>query len=201
MLRACVRAQALVETSREEGKRLDPGKGNLLGRRPLPFFLGRNLDTGHCLLMSEEKPEQSPHIPAQTSSDKQYHLLLLCGCVGVRVPLCSLPCRDSNPRCSHLVPLADNAGDASLDSRPASSTALDGSRPKAFMGDPSRCSPEEAIIKASIFNLGWISRPVAAKEAPIPDDAISDESALLSKSFTSYGGSHHSLALSTSFLM
>lgn len=41
---------------------------------------------------------------------------------------------------------------------------------------------------------------MAAKEAPIPDDAISDESALLSKSFTSYGGSHPSLALSTSFL-
>lgn len=69
--------------------------------------------------------EQSPHIPAQTSSDKQYHLLLLCVCVCVCVPFCSLLYRDSDPRCSHLVPspLADNAGEASLDFGTAYSTA------------------------------------------------------------------------------
>lgn len=133
--------------------------------------------------------EQSPHIPAPTSPDKQY----------LPPPrlYCSLLYRDPNPRCSHLVPpLADNAGEAS----PAYSTAytvVD----LQLTGDPSQCSPEEAAFRAATFTLGGCPDRRPPRRLPSLTMPSSDESAPLSKSFTSCGHNHPSLALSTSSLM
>lgn len=114
-----------VETSQSRAREdvePDPGKENLLGRRPLPFLVRNHLDTGHYLLMSEQKAEQSPHIPAHDlpliSSITSSYCMCVCVCLSV-----SLPYRDFIPRCSHLIPsLADSAGEASLDFCPAYST-------------------------------------------------------------------------------